>query len=241
MVLSLGLLTAVALLRAYLLFQEPITRAWKFVSLQTTGLVTALILTGVSSLLIAFASRGKTRWIPMSAVYAAIVLSVFGWGLLGLIVIPASEHPVGATVSSFPVLPDENDNRRAPYEHIVLFSHRSHKIELGQQQSLHTLFKALRSCPDARIAFRGYASSAKFKENDDDNNFELVRKRVDAVALVAFKDGFTDRPNVWGSPAEMKNARGFIDVSGESRLLLRETLNRRVEIDIYPGQSCLNK
>jgi len=224
-----------ARLCSYLLFPSAPTSAWKPFLLFGYGLAAALVCLLVALTLVVgvtvkpwagrFPRRGKLL------LYTAAGLIVLD---LSIILDSTAPSAVGASTNGLyvglPLIKNNPPGQPVPVEQTlsVWFANGNHEIKNAHE--IQQLLAALKECGATSPLIRGFASSAKFSKNSDENNKMLANDRGKVVYEMALPEGLTPSLVIWKSFDEMSNARGFSDEGAGKRKLSAEQLNRRTEM-----------
>jgi hypothetical protein len=222
---------------------------WRIFSVSAAGALVVVVVFGV---LLASLAISLRAWIPPKrrAVGAEPVLmslmrsTVFGAivGLtVGAVVLAIAPGPVSNSVDErrvIPVYPTVTPPALVAYS--AFFPNGSPRLTDTQRGALTAFFEPLRGCGDMRIAARGFASSARYKTNNERKQLKLIEDRIDAVRSVAKVAGIEiPKPEPWQNLETMAAAKLVNDGNGIDREVLRERFNRRVNVEITSFGSCI--
>lgn len=113
----------------------------------------------------------------------------------------------------------------------ILFTNGSDRISAEELLILHRVVDVFSDCTNPQVIVRGYASSARFRENSDLENLKLSNRRARNVADALTKRGFSVVQTPWAAYEEMTGERRIRDISTDGdRDVEKEARNRRVEI-----------
>jgi hypothetical protein len=141
------------------------------------------------------------------------------------------------TTRVVPVFPPVS---RAPLiAYSVFFANGSPLIASGQHEGLRAFLAPLKHCEGAEITAIGFASSARYAENNEAQNLTLVSDRLTAVEAFAKNERVIIRKApAWPDLTAMNAARLMDDGDGSVRRPERESFNRRVNLQVTSLGSC---
>jgi outer membrane protein OmpA-like peptidoglycan-associated protein len=122
-----------------------------------------------------------------------------------------------------------------------LFDNAKDSLSASELKRLKDEIDIFDSCAPSSPSIRGFASSAPYAANSDEQNKALANRRAFTVAD-ALQGAFNVKPTIvqWTTYDEMRSARRIRDVDDSStrRMSANERLNRRVEM-FWKQESCM--
>lgn len=195
--------------------------------------------------LIVDTASGGMKWMRPAVHRAhryALALSVLiGFSGVGIALVPKAREAPSTSLLNPPELITQIPPLTV--QHPVFFANGSAQLDGAQRTITRSFLVALADCPMAQVLVLGFASSAPYSgDSTGDRNLQLAEKRADAIVSLALEKRVASASaRKWNNLAEMQAERRIRDqaASGD-RLILREYLNRRADIQITLPAECVN-
>lgn len=147
----------------------------------------------------------------------------------GLAIVSASPG-LGSVVAKDFIAGDVGTDAPPRFGVTILFENSSDALTPYAKRQIEDLLVVFASCQAPNAIVRGFASSARFRENSDDQNRNLANRRANSVSAFLKERGVIVNKVEWISHEDMANQLRIIDEKDGERILAREPSNRRVEV-----------
>lgn len=174
--------------------------------------------------------------------YYSIALPLVPFGIaagLMFVGVPAFTRvpaPPTASVTHVKVIDDDT----GPQGFTVYFENGSSNLGMFDKSRAAAFALAAEKCGVAGLTVKGYASSAEYREDNENQNLTLADRRANSLRLALHRRHLVVKPDPWPDFGVMAKAKRFEDVAeGGRRIKEIEFMNRRAEARPKGDWQCL--
>lgn len=235
---ALAIFAAALFARAVVLLDRGPTTTFSLSHFGFFGILGSVALSLVFGIVFHFSRR--SLWIRTLAPFG-IVASYASTLLMVTSVLTATRQPMAPDNI---VVPGRPIYELPPIEiaHPIYFENGQSELVPNLAKYYRQMALAIATCNNVEVKLVGYASSATFRQDDvGQRNMLLANDRARFVGNI-FRVAKVNsvQPQEWTSALDMERARGIKDrPTEETRSLLREMLNRRVDLQMKLDTDCL--